>query len=163
MVRLSACFIHPAYSAIAHLQRMEQRVTTIEGGCLCGAVRYTANEKPLVVRACWCRLCQYIAAGNASINLAFKRDAVTVQGEVHDLTGIADSGSHMHRLFCPACGVHVFSEAEERPHLIIVRAGTLDDTGIAVPDAVIWTKEAPAHAHLAPNIPHFPGQAPPAA
>jgi len=138
-------------------------MTMIEGGCLCGAVRYSATEKPLVVRACWCRMCQYIAAGSATINLAFKRDAVTIRGEPTDLPGIADSGNHMHRLFCPTCGVHLFSEAEERPHLIIVRAGTLDDTSIAVPDAVIWTKEAPAGAHLSPDIPHFPGQAPPAA
>ena len=138
-------------------------MATIEGGCLCGAVRYAASEPPLVVRACWCRMCQFIASGNATINLAFKRESVTIEGQLSDLAGIADSGSHMHRLFCSTCGVHLFSEAEERPHVIIVRAGTLDDSAIAVPDAVIWTKEAPAWAHLDPDLPQFPGQAPPAA
>jgi hypothetical protein len=138
-------------------------MTTIQGGCLCGAVRYTASADPLVVRACWCRICQYIAAGNATINLAFRREAVAIDGPLSDLAGVADSGNHMHRRFCPACGTHLFSEAEERPHLIIVRAGTLDDPGIAVPEAVIWAGEAPARARLDPDIPHFPGQAPPAA
>jgi len=36
----------------------------------------------------------------------------------------------MHRRFCARCGVHLFSEAEVRPHLIFVRAGTLDDPNI---------------------------------
>ena len=76
----------------------------IEGGCLCGSVRYKADAKPLTMRACWCRFCQYIAAGNAAVGLAFPRDAVTITGELRDYATIADSGNHMHRRFCPACG-----------------------------------------------------------
>ena len=59
-------------------------MTMIEGGCLCGAVRYVARAEPLVIRACWCRVCQYIAAGNATVNLAFPSDAVTTTGELRD-------------------------------------------------------------------------------
>lgn len=133
----------------------------IEGGCLCGAVRYRANAEPLVVRACWCRLCQYIAAGNATINLAFPSDAVTITGALSDYKSTAESGRHMHRRFCPACGVHLFSEAEERPHLIIIRAGTLDDPGIAVPSGNIWTSQAPKWAYIDPQLVQFEGQPPP--
>lgn len=133
----------------------------IEGGCLCGAVRYKANAEPLVVRACWCRLCQYIAAGNATINFAFPSDAVTITGELSDYESTAESGRHMHRRFCPACGVHLFSEAEERPHLIIIRAGTLDDPSIAVPSGNIWTSKAPEWAYIDPHLPQFEGQPPP--
>jgi hypothetical protein len=135
--------------------------TAIEGGCLCGAVRYRARAAPLVVRACWCRVCQYFAAGNATINVAFPSDAVTVVGELRDFPSAADSGRHMHRRFCPVCGVHVFSAAEERPHLVIVRAGTLDDPEIAAAQALIWTASAPRWAHLDPDLPHFEGQPPP--
>ena len=130
----------------------------IEGGCLCGAVRYKANAAPLVVRACWCRLCQFIAAGNATINLAFPSDAVTISGELSDYRSIAESGRHMHRRFCPTCGTHMFSEAEERPHLIVIRAGTLDDPSIAVPSGNIWTKQAPKWAHIDPHLDQFEGQ-----
>ena len=135
-------------------------MTMIEGGCLCAAVRYVARAEPLVVRACWCRVCQYIAAGNATVNLAFPSDAVTITGQLRDYPSTADSGRRMHRRFCPACGVHVSSQAEERPQLIVVRAGTLDDPEIAVAQALIWTASAPSWAHSDPDLPHFEGQPP---
>ena len=133
---------------------------TIEGGCLCGAVRYTASAEPVVIRACWCRVCQFFAAGNATINLAFPSDAVTITGELRDYASTADSGNRMHRRFCPVCGVQVFSEAESRPHLIIVRAGTLDDPSIAAPSGVIWTSSAPSWAHIDPELQQFEKQPP---
>jgi len=133
----------------------------IEGGCLCKGVRYRAEAAPLTMRACWCRFCQYIAAGNAAIGLAFPRAAVTITGELRDYATIADSGSHMHRRFCPTCGVHLFSEAEERPHLIFVRAGTLDDPSLVAPTAVIWTAQAPKWARIDPDCVRFVGQPPP--
>jgi hypothetical protein len=136
---------------------------TIEGGCLCGAVRYTARAEPLAVRACWCRVCQYIAAGNASINLAFAREAVTLTGELRDFPLVADSGNHMHRRFCPRCGVHITSEAAERPHLLVLRAGTLDEPQRFRPLATIWVAEAPAWAHIDTTLPQFAGQPPPPA
>ena len=133
---------------------------TIEGGCLCGAVRYSAAAEPLMSRACWCRVCQYFAAGNATINVVVPKDAVTITGELKDYASTADSGSRMHRRFCPTCGTQIFSESEARPNLIIIRAGTLDDREIAKPSGVIWTKSAPSWAHLDPDVPHFEGQPP---
>jgi hypothetical protein len=134
---------------------------SIQGGCLCGAVRYASTAHPVAVRTCWCRVCQYFACGNASVNLAFPSATMTVTGELRDFPSTADSGRLMHRRFCPTCGVHVFSEAEERPHLIVVRAGTLDDPSIAQSDAVIWAASAPPWALLNPDIAHHDGQAPP--
>ena len=105
-------------------------------------------------------MCQYIAAGNATVNLAFASDAVTITGQLRDYPSTADSGRRMHRRFCPACGVHVFSQAEERPHLVVVRAGTLDDPEIAIAQALIWTASAPSWAHIDPDLSHFEGQPP---
>lgn len=132
----------------------------ITGGCLCGAVRYEASAGPLMTRACWCRTCQHLAAGSASVNLVFSSDAVTISGELSDYESIADSGNKMHRKFCPKCGVHLFSQAEVRPHILIVRAGTLDNQKNIKLDALIWTSSAPNWAYLNPNIPHFEKQPP---
>jgi hypothetical protein len=118
-------------------------VVSITGGCLCGAVRFRATSAPITTRACWCRLCQYIGAGSATVNTCFRTDAFTVEGETTDYVGSADSGARMHRRFCPTCGTPLFSEAESRPHLIFVRVGTLDERDATAPVATIWTAEAP--------------------
>jgi hypothetical protein len=135
----------------------------ITGGCLCGAVRYRASAAPIVARACWCRVCQYFACGNASINVCFKTESIVIEGAPADYRSVADSGNVMHRRFCSNCGTHVFSEAEARPHLIFVRMGTLDDRELIKPSVTIWTDSAPSWACIDERIPHMSGQAPPAA
>jgi hypothetical protein len=139
---------------------MEQ---AIEGGCLCGAVRLEIDAQPLAVRACWCRLCQYLGAGSATVNACFPSEAVRTDGEVRWFDSKAESGSDMRRGFCPACGTPIFSIALQRPHLTFVRAGALDEPGIAAPQATIWTKEAPAWACIDAELPSFEAQPPPVA
>jgi hypothetical protein len=135
----------------------------ITGGCLCGTVRYETEARPITTRLCWCRVCQFFAAGNAAVSVCFPSAGFNVTGETRDYESIADSGNRMHRRFCFVCGTHLFSEAESRPHLIFVRAGTLDDTDIARPSATIWAASAPNWACIDERLPRFEGQPPPPA
>ena len=135
----------------------------ITGGCLCGGVTYQASADPITTRTCWCRLCQAIGAGSATVNACFRTEDVAITGELADYASIADSGSRMHRRFCPRCGVHLFSQAEPRPHLIFVRVGSMDDREAVRPEVTIWTREAPSWACIAEDIPSLEAQAPPAA
>jgi hypothetical protein len=131
----------------------------IAGGCLCGAVRFSIEaDAPLLVRECWCRVCQRLGAGGATVNAVFQKEALTISGPLTDYVSQADSGSIMHRRFCSTCGAHVLSEAEPRPQLVIVRAGALDDPNLAPPSAVIWVKSAPNWACFDPNLPQNEGQ-----
>jgi hypothetical protein len=135
----------------------------ITGGCLCGDVRYETDREPITTRLCWCRLCQFLATGNAAVSVCFPSDGMSVTGEPRDYESVADSGNRMHRRFCPRCGTHLFSQAEARPHLVFVRAGTLDDPDIARPAATIWTAQAPAWACVDESLPSWEGQPPPVA
>lgn len=135
----------------------------ITGGCLCRSVRYRITAAPIVTRVCWCRVCQFLGAGSGTVNTCFPRDAVSIEGELHDYRSVADSGNVMHRRFCPRCGTPMFSEAESRPHLIFVRSGTLDDVELAKPALTIWTSRAPTWACIDAALPRTEGQPPPAA
>jgi hypothetical protein len=97
------------------------------------------------------------------VNACFRVATFTVTGETKDYRSIADSGNTMHRRFCSACGTPLFSEAEARPHLIFVRAGTFDDPDLATPAMTIWTASAPQWACFDARLPQVEGQPPPAA
>lgn len=131
---------------------------TITGKCLCGSVRLDIAADPIAARLCWCTLCQSLAAGNATVNVVFPTDAVTTTGEVRWYESIADSGNLMRRGFCPTCGTALFSIAQVRPHLTIVRAGALDDREMVATQTIIWADSAPSWAVLDPALPHVAGQ-----
>jgi len=135
----------------------------ITGGCLCRAVRYSISAAPIVTRTCWCRVCQYLGAGSATVNVCFPSAALDVSGELRDFSMVADSGNVAHRRFCPICGTHLFSASEARPHLLFVRAGSLDDPEVAKPAMTIWTTSAPSWACFDERLPQVERQPPPAA
>jgi hypothetical protein len=130
----------------------------ITGGCLCGAVRFQSDQPPIANRACWCRVCQYIASGNASVNAVFRTESFAFTGELADYVSTADSGNVMRRRFCPTCGTPLFSESTGRPELIVVRVGALDDPSTSRPSSFIWTASAPEWGYTDPELPNCEGQ-----
>lgn len=106
----------------------------VTGRCFCGAVRFQSDHRPLAVRVCWCRDCQYLSAGNASVNAVFKVERISIHGETGEYLGQADSGNTMRRRFCRECGTPLFSQSSGRPQLLVVRAGALDDPELAKPE-----------------------------
>jgi hypothetical protein len=134
----------------------------ITGGCLCGAVRYTATGEPIAVRACWCRLCQKLGAGSGTVNVGFRTQDVRLTGQLTEYVSTADSGTILRRGFCPTCGTPVTSQAETRQHQLFLRAGTLDDPEQIKPQLTIWTAAAPSWAAIDANLPKISEQPPPA-
>lgn len=130
----------------------------VTGGCFCGAVRFQCREPPIATRACWCRDCQYLSSGNASINVIFRTESIEITGEVNKYVSTADSGNVMRRGFCPSCGTPLFSASLNRPDLMVVRAGALDDPEIARPTSFIWTASAPVWGLLDLDLPNCEGQ-----
>ena len=133
----------------------------VTGRCFCGAVRFRFDRPPIAARACWCRDCQYLAAGNATVNAIFRVEGMSVTGALGEYVSTADSGNTMRRRFCPTCGTPMFSESHVRPDLIVVRAGALDDPAIARPGGFIWTKSAPSWGYVDPSLANCEGQPPP--
>ena len=130
----------------------------VTGRCFCGAVRFHFDQPAVAARACWCRDCQYLSAGNASINVIFRTASFTMTGEVGEYVSTADSGSVMRRRFCRSCGTPLFSEALSRPDIMVVRAGALDDPELGRPQAFIWTASAPSWGLFDPALPNCTGQ-----
>ncbi len=130
--------------------------------CLCGQVQIQTSAAPLTVRTCWCRDCQYIAAGSAPVNAFFRTETVTITGTLKRYSSPADSGNIITRGFCPQCGTPITTQAEVRPHLIGLRAGAFEERDALAPKLTIWTDSAPEWACIDPDLPSEPRQAPPA-
>ena len=125
----------------------------VKGGCLCGAVRYSIDAEPAATRACWCRTCQFIGAGSATVNVFFPSEAITVEGTLKIYASRADSGAMVHQEFCPICGTPVFTQSETRTKVKGVRAGTLDNPDLGKPQKVLWVSNAPSWAPIDPAVP----------
>ncbi len=135
---------------------------TYSGGCACGAVRITVTAEPVAVRQCWCRDCQQLAAGHATVNAIFATDAIACSGTVTWKDRIAASGNKLSWGFCGECGTQLFAHSSARPEFRVVRLGAIDEPHGLAPDTVIWTDQAPAWARWPDGIAQHGGQ-PPAA
>ncbi len=115
----------------------------LAGGCICGRLRYSVSDTPLVVLMCHCRNCQQRTGSAFSLAmLTFRKDFAVVAGETlsRDLPG--GSGALHRQHICPDCFTRTHTEMLAHPDLINVRPGTLDEPQVARPVAQIWTSLA---------------------
>lgn len=78
-----------------------QAAELITGGCLCGSIRYEAQEKALGSMLCQCRICQKFSGAPILGGTTFKTSAVRfTKGtpKYYRSSNIAERG------FCPECG-----------------------------------------------------------
>jgi len=113
-------------------------VSEIKGGCLCGAVRYTARAGPALVGVCHCRDCQKFTGSAFGFLVGLPRAAFEIEGVLKTFTKPADSGRPIVRRFCPECGSSIVEEPASRPDLVIINGGTLDDPTLVTPGIEIY-------------------------
>jgi hypothetical protein len=114
-----------------------------KGSCLCGAVRYRLDARPLGVNACHCDDCKKLSGATSIVMVLAAREAfIHEQGDVSRYRKRADSGREIDIVRCLTCGVRLWHEPQSSPHLVFIAAGTLDDSGWAIPASHIWVEKA---------------------
>lgn len=115
-----------------------------EGGCLCGAVRYTASWPPLATAVCHCKNCQKQAGSALSVVAVLPRDGLSVSGGLTVYQDQGTSGQAVYRKFCGTCGSPVITDtpAAEAQGIIFIKAGTLDEAADIAPTLHYWTASA---------------------
>jgi hypothetical protein len=132
-----------------------------QGRCLCGAVTYVINAKPIRMTQCHCKDCQR-ASGTGHMSLAsFKKEDVAMRGTTASYGATADSGNTTTRHFCPKCGSCVYGESSARPGIVGVSVGCVDDNAWFSPQAVVFTKGRPGWDRTATDVPNFEAMPPP--
>lgn len=128
----------------------------VEGGCLCGAVRYSSEDPPLTTSICHCKHCQKQAGSAYSVVIATFRFGLKIDGELSTYEDVGDSGQPVLRQFCGKCGSPILSDMAAVPDVLFIKAGTLDDTSWLEPDANLWTEHKQSWVALSDDMKNFP-------
>jgi hypothetical protein len=131
--------------------------TRLDGGCLCGALRYRLNGTAIDAGYCHCRLCQRSSGAPVMAWATFAAaDFAYTQGT----PAIYRSSPQALREFCAACGTPlVFRRPGETT--VDITMASLDDATAIAPEYHIWTAsriawfntrdELPRHADAGPD------------
>jgi hypothetical protein len=103
----------------------------LQGGCLCGAVRFEITAPLLSAGYCHCRHCQRRTGTGSSVTGRVPQTGFhMLQGE-EELRSYAPAGGGRPKVFCTVCGSALFSGEPLSDEQVAVRLGTLDhDPGI---------------------------------
>jgi len=126
--------------------------SNLEGGCLCGAVRYRVDSNPLSSGICHCRTCRKTASAPTLPFVTFpvERFAFT-RGKPADF----HSSPNVTRSFCQSCGSPLTYRNASEPERIDVMTCSLDDQEAFPPTHHIWVSQRLAWAYIADGLPAF--------
>jgi hypothetical protein len=130
----------------------------LEGGCLCGAVRYAVSAEPVAVALCHCSMCRRSAGAPV---VAWAMFPIAGFSYVSGKPAVHASSPGVGRAFCGACGTQLAFTAEFLPGLVDVTVASFDDPSALPPQMHIWesrrlpwlatTDRLPRHAELPPQ------------
>lgn len=102
-----------------------------EGGCLCGAVRFSVSSEPVRVTFCHCDFCQRSTGSAYAVEPIFSRSDVEItRGATAEYAHrSSESGKMLAVNFCRDCGTKIYLDFERFPDVRGVYGGTFDDPG----------------------------------
>ena len=139
--------------------------TTLDGGCVCGALRYRMTAEPMMVHCCHCSWCQRETGSAFAINAMVEADRVELlagQPELVEVPSASGKGQTIAR--CPVCRVALWSTYAGAGEAVrFIRVGTLDEPARVPPQIHIFTSTKQPWVAIPPDLPAFeafydPGQ-----
>ncbi len=127
----------------------------MSGCCLCGSLRYTADAEPAMVCVCHCKDCQRQSGTAFGTFVIIPKADLRITGASKDYVWRGGSGETMSRRFCPDCGSAVAIDAAVIPDMILLAAGTLDDTSFVRPSRNIFCASAQAWVPITQGTENF--------
>ncbi len=114
-----------------------------DGGCHCGAVRFTVRVERAVALECNCSICRQ----KGFLHVIVERDAFTLQQGEQALTTYRFNTGVARHTFCATCGVQAFYTPRSHPDGVSVNLRCLDGDafdrfGIEPFDGQSWERSA---------------------
>jgi hypothetical protein len=127
--------------------------TTVTGGCLCGSVRYEYRGEVGPAGYCHCADCRRVSGSAFGVSVRVKAAGFRVtSGILKGYTKTGDSGRPVTRFFCPDCGSPIYTAPPLHPDTYFIKAGSLDDPSLVVPNREAWTRSRVGWAEIDPRL-----------
>lgn len=130
-----------------------------QGGCLCGAVRFTISGGIRNIIYCHCSECRKAQGSAFAANGIVVADKfMLVCGEAA-LTGY-ESTPGQTKYFCKHCGSPIMSKNISKPDQVRVRLGTIESDIVERPQAHIFVTSRANWEDICGDIPQYEGYEP---
>ncbi|MEM7126590.1 MAG: GFA family protein [Chloroflexota bacterium] len=127
--------------------------TKLEGGCLCGAVRYAVSALPFAAEYCHCRMCQKSTGAVVVTWMDFRTEQlIWTKGAPIEY----ESSEHARRGFCSTCGSTLSFRDTRHPDYITLSIASLDDPNRVQPTYHIYTDSQVKWLNIDDNCKRFP-------
>ena len=128
----------------------------IEGGCYCGALRFSVEGAPLFKGQCHCRECQYISGGHPYAVMGMPAASFQYTKGEPKLFKRSDLPNPVTREFCALCGTHILARSSGLPGAVLLKVGTFDDPSVyGAPQMVIFTIDKQTFHHVPEGVMTF--------
>jgi hypothetical protein len=130
---------------------------TSNGGCVCGAVRFSSIAEPVDAGYCHCKLCQRSTGAPVLAWVSYPTAGFSYN---HGEPARYQSTKHGHREFCSACGTQIAYRDSQDAATVDVNVGSLDDCDQVQPRYHIWCASRIPWFDIADNLPRYEGSKP---
>ena len=123
-----------------------------EGGCFCGALRYSAAGEPRVVTHCHCLHCRRTSAAAFVTWAEFPADRFAwTRGHPASF----ESRAGITRTFCAACGTPITYRSASTPEALDLTVCSLDEPDALVPQDHVFADRLLSWVHLDDRLPRY--------
>ncbi len=131
----------------------------LQGGCLCGKIRFSASQAPLRTFICHCTFCQRMTGSSFYAESLFPIESVAFSsGKPRTYEHTSDeSGKKVYVEFCADCGTTLGLTFERWPELRAISRGCYDNPNAVEITSNIWTRSAQSGVALPSGIDCFVG------
>ena len=133
---------------------------TVEGGCMCGAVRYRISAPPIATGLCHCDRCRPQSGSAFSTIIIIKRSTFELEGETTVFEDVGASGQRVGRRSCSRCGSPLTTEPDVAPDMMFVKAGGIDNNEWFKPAVELFVTRRRPWVTPVPGVPQFEANPP---
>ena len=108
------------------------------GSCLCGEVRFELTSELGPIEVCYCQMCRKASGGPLATNAPIAAAAFHLRAGSDLLAGYESSPGER-RFFCTRCGSPIYSQRVDKPDVLRVRVGTINEPLNVRPAASYYT------------------------